>query len=127
MNKIHGEHTRPTNLPPLCDTCSHATIVRGTRFGDDVLRCHVLGRVTFHVTECNAYTDARLTPVYRLEETAWRWMPDIGRMVSPSEFMRLQERSVPTPAMGQPASGAASDPYVADSGTPTKRDPSTVT
>lgn len=89
MNKIHGEHTRPTNEPPLCHTCSAATVVKGTRFGDDVLRCHVLGRVTFHVTECNAYTDARLIPVYRLEETAWRWIDD--RFVSPAELMRIHQ------------------------------------
>lgn len=111
MNKIHGEHTRPTNQPPLCDTCSSATIVRGTRFGDDVVRCHVLGRITFHVTECNAYTDTRLVPVYRLEETAWRWMPDIGRWVSPSEFLRLRE--VPS-AVNQATPSAP--PPVASSG-----------
>lgn len=99
MNKIHGEHTRPTNQPPLCHTCNSATIVRGTRFGDDVIRCGALGRVTFHVTECNAYSDARLVPVYRLEETAWRWFDN--RFVSPAELMRLQQNAVnaaPTPA-----------------------------
>lgn len=106
MNKIHGEHTRPTNLPPLCDTCSAATIVRGTRFGDDVVRCHALGRVTFHVTECNAYSDARLTPVYRLEETAWRWVTD--RFVSPAELMRLQAPSATTAAQGD--NGTTSQP-----------------
>jgi hypothetical protein len=115
MNKIHGEHTRPTNLPPLCDTCSAATIVRGTRFGDDVIRCHVLGRVSFHVTACNSYTDARLTPIYRLEETAWRWMPDLNRMVSPGELMRLQQVSAAPPAsqgQGAVSMSAAVDPVV---------------
>jgi len=102
VNKVHGEHTRPTNQPPLCDTCDHATIVRGTRFGDDVVRCHALGRVTFHVTACTAYLDGRLVPVYRLEETAWRWMPDLNRFVSPGEFLRLTSPTPATPS-GPPA------------------------
>jgi hypothetical protein len=92
MNKIHGEHTRPTNEPPLCHTCSNATIVRGTRFGDDVIRCHALGRVKFHVTDCTSYSDSRLVPVYRLEETAWRWFGD--RFVSPAELLRLRAAAV---------------------------------
>jgi hypothetical protein len=94
MRKVYGEHTRPTNEPALCTTCSAATQVRGTRFGDDVLRCHVLGRVTFHVTACSSYSDARLIPLYRLEDTAWRWMPDLDRLVSPGEFLRLNGNGV---------------------------------
>lgn len=106
MNKIHGEHTRLADQPPLCSTCSAATQVRGTRFGDDVLRCHVLGRITFHVTECNSYTDARLVPVYRLEETAWRWFGD--RFVSPTEFLRL---NAPSPASAPVSPSAALGQY----------------
>jgi hypothetical protein len=103
MNKIHGEHTRQTSEPALCLSCDHATIVRGTRFGDDVIRCGPLGRVTFKVTACNAYRDAKLIPVYRLEESSWRWMPDLDRFVSPGEFMRLCSPS-PTSAPGVPSS-----------------------
>jgi hypothetical protein len=91
--KIYGEQTRPTNQPALCLTCNLATIVRGTRMGDDVIRCQALGQVRFQVTACSAYSDARLVPVYRLEETAWRWYGD--RFVSPAELMRLQQPTVP--------------------------------
>jgi hypothetical protein len=95
MNKIHGEHTRSANEPPLCHTCDHATFVQGVRFGDDVLRCGPLGRVTFHVTSCSAYSDSRLVPVYRLEETAWRWFGD--RFVSPAEMLQLRTAAAQTP------------------------------
>ena len=121
MHKIHGEHTRPTDQPLLCLTCIGAMIVRGTRFGDDVIKCgHGLGRVTFHVTDCNRYDDARLIQVYRLEETAWRWMST--RFVSPSEFQRLQHVPVPSTAMQQQNVASLStldavDPHVDHSGT----------
>ena len=109
MNKIHGEHTRPTNEPPLCLTCNAATIVRGTRMGDDTMRCHVLGRITFHVTECGSYSDNRLIPLYRLEETAWRWMPDLNRMVSPREFLRFNAPAAISPSSEQPTQIQASN------------------
>lgn len=89
MNKVFAG-TRSTSESPLCHTCNNALVVRGTRFGDDVIRCQAgLGRVRFHVTECSSYSDARVIPVYRLEETAWRMFD--GRFVSPSEFMRLNK------------------------------------
>jgi hypothetical protein len=89
MNKVIGEKTRPTNEPPLCVTCSNALIVKGTRFGDDLTICRSgLGPVRFRVTECSAYDDSRIVPVYRLEETAWRRWGD--RFVSPSELYELR-------------------------------------
>jgi hypothetical protein len=91
MSKIYGEHTRLSNEVPLCDTCDHVSIVRGTRMGDDVKKCGILGRITFHVTECSQYDDARLVPVYRLEETAWRWFGD--RFVSPAELLQIRARA----------------------------------
>ena len=92
MNKIYGEHTRDASLPPLCHTCNLATIVRGVRLSDEVIRCRAIGRVMFHVTECSVYDDARLVPVYRLEETAWRWLD--SRFVSPAELLRLRKDGV---------------------------------
>ena len=90
MNKVIGEKTRPTNEPPLCLTCNYSTVVRGTRMGDDLVACRIFrDRVRFHVTECSSYDDSRVIPVYRLEETAWRWYSD--RFVSPKEFARLEE------------------------------------
>lgn len=89
-NKVIGEHTRPTDGTPLCLTCSYSTVVRGTRMGDDLISCNALrARVRFHVTECSSYQDSRVIPVYRLEETAWRWYSD--RFVSPKEFAKLED------------------------------------
>jgi len=89
MNKVIGEHTRPTDKPALCGTCSSALRVQGTRFGDDRTICRQgLGLVTFHVTECSGFDDASVVPVYRLEETAWRRWGD--RFVSPMEFFELK-------------------------------------
>jgi hypothetical protein len=101
MNKVIGEKTRPTNEPPLCVTCSNALIVKGTRMGDDITLCRGgLGRVTFTVTECSAYDDSRIVPVYRLEETAWRRWGD--RFVSPSELYELRRAAAQS---GSPAEG----------------------
>lgn len=87
--KVIGEHTRSTDTTPLCLTCTGSLVVRGTRFGDDTIKCRYgLGLVTFVVTECSGYDDARVIPVYRLEETAWRMFD--GRFVSPAELRHLR-------------------------------------
>lgn len=109
MNKIHGEHTRRSDEPSLCDTCRGAMTIRGTRFGDDVTKCtNGFGIVRFKVTACSGYSDNRLPHVYELELTAWRFVPSIDRFVSPAEFMRLEraERSAP-PSVGGDVNGAS--------------------
>lgn len=95
--KVIGEHTRQTDAHPLCLTCTGSLVVRGTRFGDDTIHCRYgLGRVKFHVTDCSGYDDARVIPVYRLEETAWRMFE--GRFVSPSEMRHLvRTKQAPDP------------------------------
>lgn len=88
--KVIGEHTRPTDGSPLCLTCTGSLVARGTRFGDDTIRCRYgLGLVRFHVTECSSYDDSRVVPIYRLEETAWRIID--GRFVSPGELRHLRQ------------------------------------
>lgn len=92
VNKIYGTKTRPGSEPPLCDTCANATTVKGVRFGDDLLKCRAIGRVTFHVTECSSYNDMRVIDSYTLSQTAWIWMPDILRWVSPAELQRINRQ-----------------------------------
>ena len=59
----------------LCSSCGHSTIIRGRRQDDEIIDCHIIGlgrrRITFRVTSCSAYIDARLPSVMQLMETAW--------------------------------------------------------
>jgi hypothetical protein len=59
----------------LCSTCSRSTIIRGRKLDEEIVDCHIIGlghrRITFRVTSCSAYTDARLPSMYQLLENAW--------------------------------------------------------
>ena len=67
----------------LCDTCRHATITRGHRLEDEIVRCEVQPMVSviirFKVTECTAYIDARLPTYSQLLEQAWILKSTKGR------------------------------------------------
>ena len=52
----------------LCETCRNATITRGAKLEDEIVRCEAQPMTTpvlirFKVTECSAYLDARLPTV----------------------------------------------------------------
>lgn len=106
MIKIHGEHTRPSDAPTLCESCSRALIVRGSRFGDDFVSCAAVEPpllIRFTVTDCTAYDDKRIPGKHVYFTTGWQWMPDIGEFLSPNEKYRREvahaQRNVkPTPA-----------------------------
>lgn len=105
MIKIHGEKTRPTDAPTLCETCVHATVVRGTRFGDDFIMCGGIEPsmlIRFTVASCSVYRDKATPSIYAYHETAWQWMPDIDRFVSPNEKFRIAAMQAP-PADPAPA------------------------
>lgn len=59
----------------LCSTCNRSTIIRGRRFDEEIVDCHVIGlghrRITFPVASCSAYSDARLPSMLQLLENAW--------------------------------------------------------
>lgn len=59
----------------LCNTCRHATIIRGRRLDEEIVQCQAIAmittRVTFKVTSCSAYNDARLPTYMQLLEEAW--------------------------------------------------------
>lgn len=95
MIKIQGEHTRPTDAPTLCETCQYATIVRGTRFGDDFVMCNAMEPsrvIRFTVASCSAYSDKRVPSVHVYLEKGWIWMQDIDRFISPNEKYRVAQQ-----------------------------------
>jgi hypothetical protein len=77
----------------LCESCRHATITRGHRFQDEIVRCEAppmtTTLITFKVTECSAYMDARLPTYSQLLEQAWILRPTTGRR--PAGFVRSSE------------------------------------
>lgn len=87
--KIQGDHTRPVSEGALCLTCRSSMLVKGPRLNDGGILCRQgIGLVTFHVSECSAYDDARKTAVWELERAAWIRMEDRKgrvRFISPIE------------------------------------------
>lgn len=81
--KIHNG-TAATGGPSLCESCRNATITRGPRLEDEIVRCEAQPMTTpvlirFKVTECSAYVDARLPTYAQLLEQAWILKPTSGR------------------------------------------------
>ena len=79
--KIHGG-TAHEGQAPLCHTCRHARVVRGTRLRDEIIECGVLAsnnRVTFPVTFCTSYVDRQHPSLREMEEIAWVLRTDARR------------------------------------------------
>ena len=72
--KIEGGTARDDE-PPLCQSCRHATIVRGSNLHDEIVECGKLSgpssRIAFAVTSCSSYDDRRHPTLYSLEQIAW--------------------------------------------------------
>jgi hypothetical protein len=72
----HGE-------PTLCQTCRHATIVRGPRLEDEIVECGRFysnrGRIVFPVVSCSGYSDRRQASLREMEEIAWVLRSDTSR------------------------------------------------
>ena len=68
---------------PLCQTCRHATIVKGSRLRDEFVDCGLLGyggrQITFPVTYCTSYSDRRQPSLREMEEIAWVLRTDARR------------------------------------------------
>jgi len=78
----------------LCETCRNGTITRGQRLEEEIVRCEAQPMshpvlIRFKVTECSAYTDARLPTYAQLLEQAWILKPTNGRR--PAGFVRSSE------------------------------------
>jgi hypothetical protein len=78
----------------LCETCRNATITRGQRLEDEIVRCEAQPMshpvlIRFKVTECTAYIDTRLPTYAQLLEQAWILRPTSGRR--PAGFVRSSD------------------------------------
>lgn len=61
---------------PLCQTCVRSTIIRGQKLDEEIVLCNGRGvrdtlRITFRVTTCSDYMDARQPSMGQLLENAW--------------------------------------------------------
>ena len=74
----------------LCATCRLSTIVRGRSLDEEIVQCHARAmrtmRVTFKVTFCSAYSDARQPTYMQMLEDAWILQP--GSKKRPAGFIR---------------------------------------
>lgn len=99
--KIYGG-TRLQEAQNLCESCRCARIIRGRRSNEEVVFCNAMAmdpvRITFKVTSCSDYVDAREPPYHELVEKAWILTPRTrrrpagfvkGSELQPDELMRL--------------------------------------
>jgi hypothetical protein len=74
----------------LCATCRHSTIVRGRTLDEEIVQCHAMSmrsaRVTFKVTFCSSYSDARQPSYMQMIQAAWILRP--GSKKRPAGFIR---------------------------------------
>jgi hypothetical protein len=82
--------TAPNSETNLCTTCRLSTIVRGRSLDEEIVQCHALSmraaRLTFKVTYCSAYSDARQPSYVQMVENAWILQP--GSKKRPAGFIR---------------------------------------
>lgn len=87
--KIYGG-TRTQEAQNLCETCRSSRIVRGRRIDEEIVFCSAMAmdpvRITFKVTSCSDYLDARVPPYHELIEKAWVLTPKTRRR--PAGFVR---------------------------------------
>src|SRR5262245_48480623 len=80
--KVYGG-TRNYSDENLCETCRHARIVRGHRLEEQIVFCDAMPmqsvRITFKVTSCSDYMDARMPSYHELVEKAWILKPGSQR------------------------------------------------
>jgi hypothetical protein len=79
--KIRGGTVRDGDAP-LCQTCCHATVIKGPRLRDEIVSCRWLdgeGRITFPVASCTSYSDRRQPSLRDMEDAAWILRTDARR------------------------------------------------
>jgi hypothetical protein len=60
--------------PPLCSSCRHAIIIKGSRLGEEFGGCGVRWtprRIPFPVTSCTEYVHRALPSIQDMEKIAW--------------------------------------------------------
>jgi hypothetical protein len=82
--------TGPQNAESLCETCRHSRIVRGRRIDEELVVCNAVMlrpvHITFKVTSCSDYLDAREPYYCELVEKAWILRP--AKKGRPAGFVR---------------------------------------
>lgn len=77
--------TRTDHMPRLCDTCKHATFMRGPAESDEAIICSEISDDSmpkFRVVECSQYIHKNTPHVYELEQIAWVLRTDkLGRTI----------------------------------------------
>ena len=80
--KVYGG-TRKEPTDSLCESCHHSRIVRGRLVDEEIVFCDAAvmhsARITFKVTSCSDYLDARLPSIGELFEKAWVLTPGTRR------------------------------------------------
>ena len=77
--KVHGG-TAADNEPSLCLSCRHATIVKGRRASQEIIRCgQVESRITFPVTSCTTYVHKAHPTLWAMEDIAWVLRTDLKK------------------------------------------------
>jgi hypothetical protein len=80
MNKVFGGTVNYSG-ENLCYTCSCGQHMKGSLVNEDVVLCHTRGtsppiRITWKVTSCNDYEDARTPELWEMEKIAWKISAD---------------------------------------------------
>lgn len=90
--KIHGG-TPAGGEASLCDTCRYARITRGRKLDEEIVLCeatHMTAtQITFKVTSCSDYSDARLPTYHDFMQQAWILQPASPKR--PAGFVRASD------------------------------------
>ena len=81
--KVHNG-TPVQHVDALCDTCRHATVIRGRRLDEQIVFCRGVSmdaavRITFTVIDCSDYMDEREPTYHELVTKAWILRPSTKR------------------------------------------------
>jgi hypothetical protein len=92
---IKGWKTIPEGECP-CDTCEHATVIKGAGLKQVMRVCSILGRgkeLPFEPVFCDGWTRRGELPLYKLEQLSWNLLEDKrGNLIgfrSPSKTREL--------------------------------------
>jgi len=89
LMKVYGGTTQ-LGGQSLCETCTQSRITRGPRAQDEIVLCRASTlrtiQITFKVTDCSEYVNAREPSYFELFDRAWILHPDSKRR--PAGFVR---------------------------------------
>ena len=95
LTKVY-DGTATQEAASLCDSCRHSRIIRGRRLKEVLVFCDLTSmspvRITFKVTSCTDYADAREPGYHELLEKAWILRPASRRRAA--GFVRASDLEV---------------------------------